>query len=179
MVDIVKSDYINNKRREYSLYVLQSRAIPSLADGLKVSARRVLWTARDGKKYKSATLAGLTMPLHPHAPPEGTVNALAAPFINNKPLLDGYGAFGTLLNPNAFGAARYTSVKLSEFAKKVVFVDIDIIPMIDNYDSTQLEPKHFCPHFQRINSRNHGFQLFPFQISYLIFDNITKPTWIN
>jgi DNA topoisomerase-2 len=145
MVDIVKSDYINNKRREYSLYVLQSRAIPSLADGLKVSARRVLWTARDGKKYKSATLAGLTMPLHPHAPPEGTVNALAAPFINNKPLLDGYGAFGTLLNPNAFGAARYTSVKLSEFAKKVVFVDIDIIPMIDNYDSTQLEPKHFLP----------------------------------
>lgn len=139
------SEYINAERKEYSLYVLQSRAIPHAADGLKAAARRVLWTARDGKKHKSATLAGATMPIHPHASPEGAVNTLAAPYGNNIPLLSGDGAFGTLLNPTAYGASRYTSVKISEFTKDVVFRDIEIIPMQENYDGTLEEPKHFLP----------------------------------
>jgi len=91
------SEYVNEQRREYSLYVLQSRAIPSIADGLKAAGRRVLWTAKDGKKHKSATLAGATMPIHPHASPEGAINTLAAPYGNNIPLLHGDGAFGLSL----------------------------------------------------------------------------------
>ena len=139
------SEYINSERREYSLYVLQSRAIPSITDGLKAAARRVMWTARDGKKHKSATLAGATMPIHPHAQPEGTINTLAAPYGNNIPLLHGDGAFGTLLNPTAYGASRYTSVKVSEFAKDVLFADIELVPVQDNYDGTLEEPIHFLP----------------------------------
>ena len=139
------SEYVNEQRREYSLYVLQMRAIPSIADGLKAAGRRVLWTAKDGKKYKSATLAGATMPIHPHASPEGAINTLAAPYGNNIPLLHGDGAFGTLLNPTAYGAARYTSVKVSEFTKDVVFKDIELVPMQDNYDGTLEEPVHFLP----------------------------------
>lgn len=141
----VGSEYINDMRRGYSLYVLQNRSIPAITDGLKPAARRVLWTARDGKKTKSATLAGATMPIHPHAAPESTINTLAAPYGNNVPLLTGIGAFGTLLAPDAYGASRYTSVKVSEFTKDVVFADIEIIPMIENYDSTLMEPKHFLP----------------------------------
>jgi len=139
------SDYINKSRRNYSLYVLQMRAIPSLADGLKAGGRRVLWTARNGEKYKSAALAGRTMPLHPHAAPEGAINTLAAPYGNNFPLFRGYGAFGTLLRPTAYGASRYTSVKVSDFTKDVVFKDIELVPMIDNYDGTLQEPAHFLP----------------------------------
>lgn len=139
------SDYIDKSRRDYSLYVLQMRAIPSLADGLKAGARRVLWTAKDGQKYKSATLAGRTMPLHPHAAPEGAINTLAAPYGNNIPLLEGYGAFGTLLRPTAYGASRYTSVKISKFTKDVLFADLELVPMVENYDGTLEEPKHFLP----------------------------------
>lgn len=139
------SQYINDQRRFYSLYVLQSRAIPLLADGLKAAARRVLWVARNGDKYKTATLAGRALPLHPHAPPEGAINTLAAPYGNNIPLFDGQGAFGTLLNPTAYGAARYTSVKVSAFTKDVVFRDIDLVPMVENYDGTEMEPSHFLP----------------------------------
>lgn len=140
-------EYVNKERKEYALYVLQSRAIPHAADGLKHSARRVLWTARDGKKYKSATLAGATMPIHPHGDQslQGSINTLAAPYGNNIPLLDGDGAFGTLLNPTAYGASRYTSAKISEFTKQVVFADIDIIPLQENYDGTLEEPVHFLP----------------------------------
>lgn len=139
------SEYINQQRRDYSLYVVQSRAIPHAADGLKAAARRVLWVARDGKKRKSATLAGECMPLHPHASPEGAVNTLAAPYGNNIPLLKGDGAFGTLLNPTAYGASRYTSATLSKFSQDVVLHDIEIVPMQENYDSTLEEPKHFLP----------------------------------
>lgn len=139
------SEYIDEQRKSYSLYVLQSRAIPVIADGLKAAARRVLWVARNGDKYKTATLAGRTLPLHPHAPPDGVINTLAAPYGNNIPLFDGFGAFGTLLNPTAYGASRYTSVKVSQFTKDVVFADLDLIPMGENYDGTELEPQHFLP----------------------------------
>ena len=139
------SDYINLQRRDYSLYVLQNRAIPALADGLKSAARRVLWVAKNGDKYKTATLAGRALPLHPHAPPEGAINTLAAPYGNNIPLFSGSGAFGTLLNPTAYGAARYTSIKVSEFTKDVVFRDLDLAPMMENYDGTELEPAHMLP----------------------------------
>lgn len=139
------SAYINNLRRNYSLYVLRNRAITSMCDGLKPAARRVIWTARNGNKYKSATLAGATMPIHPHAAPESTINTLAAPYGNNYPLLEGYGAFGTLIAPDAFSASRYTSVALSSFAKDALMTDIEIIPMQENYDSTIMEPVHFLP----------------------------------
>lgn len=145
MTNTVSSLYVEDQRKQYSYYILSHRALPHIADGLKAGARRVLWMAKDGHKYKSASLAGATMILHPHAAPETTINTLAAPYGNNIPLLEGIGAFGTLINPGSFGASRYTSVKLSEFTKDVVMVDIDLIPMMDNYDLTTQEPRHFLP----------------------------------
>jgi DNA gyrase/topoisomerase IV subunit A len=141
----MSSEYINKSRRDYSLYVLQMRAIPSLADGLKAGGRRIVWTAKDGKMYKSASLAGATMPLHPHASPEGAINTLAAPYGNNIPLLAGKGAFGTLLRPTAYGASRYTSVKISKFTQDVMLKDLELVPLVENYDGSLEEPKHFRP----------------------------------
>jgi len=139
------SEYINQERKAYSLYLISDRAIPHVADGLKSALRRVLWMARDGKKVKSSALAGSCAAIHPHAAPEGSINTAAAPYGNNIPLLKGYGAFGTLLKPTAYGASRYTSVALSEFAKDVIFADANLIPMVDNYDGTIKEPKHLLP----------------------------------
>jgi len=141
----MSSEYINQQRKDYALYVLGQRAIPHITDGLKSAARRVIWIARNGEKFKSATLAGASLQLHPHGPPEGSINTLAGSYINNIPLLTGYGSFGTCLNPNSFGASRYTSVKVSRFTKDVMFKDIELIPMTPNYDNTLEEPKHFLP----------------------------------
>lgn len=141
----INSDELLDLRRAYSLYIISNRSLPHASDGLKSAARRILWKARDGRKIKSATLAGNTLDLHPHASPEGSVNTLAAFYGNNTPLLTGIGAFGTLTVPTEFGASRYTSVKTSEFTNDVMFTDIDIVPMVDNYDETLKEPKHFLP----------------------------------
>lgn len=139
------SEYVLGEAKAYAIYTLQSRAIPGIADGVKAGARRVLWCARNGDKVKTATLAGNAIPLHPHAPPEDSIDSATAPYLNNIPLFDGYGAFGTLVNPNAIGASRYTSVKISSFTKEVFMRDIEIIPMVPNYDGTEVEPKHFLP----------------------------------
>ena len=104
-----------------------------------------MWTARDGKHVKCATLAGATMPIHPHTAPEGAINTLAAPYGNNIPLLQADGAFGTILAPTAYGATRYTTTFVTPFTKDVVFRDIEIIPLQDNYDGSIQEPKHFLP----------------------------------
>ncbi len=141
----VGSSYIEEQRKEYFLYTISSRAIPAITDGLKPSGRRTLWMGRNGDKYKTATLAGLTMPIHPHSLADDAINTLAAPFGNNIPLFTGIGAFGTMVVPNAYAASRYTSVKVSDFTKDVVFRDIEIIPMQPNYDDTLEEPKHFLP----------------------------------
>ena len=141
----VNSKYVEDQMRDYAIYVIEDRALPHASDGLKAATRRVLWTASDGKKYKSLTLAGATAPLHPHGQPDSAINTLAAYYGNNVPLLKGDGSFGTLLIPNAYGASRYTSVTISKFSKDVLLRDIDIIPMVENYDSTLMEPKHFLP----------------------------------
>lgn len=144
-MNLQNSSYVEKESKDYALYVLQTRAIPHLSDGLKSAARRVLWTAKDGKKIKSLTLAGATLPLHPHSLPESSINTMAAFYGNNIPLLHGEGAFGTLLNPKVYGASRYTYVSLSKFTKDIIMADIDIIPMVENYDGTLMEPKHFLP----------------------------------
>lgn len=144
-VKFLASNYIESERKVYGLYVMQQRAIPAAADGLKAGGRRALWTARDGHKYKTATLAGATMPIHPHGECSPAINTLAAPYGNNIPLFTGYGAFGTMLDPTAYGASRYTSVMASKFAQDVLFKDIEIVPMMSNYDDTLEEPVHFLP----------------------------------
>lgn len=141
----MSSDYINNCGFNYSMYVLQNRAFQSIADGLAAGSRRLMWVARDGAKRKNAALAGETMCLHPHAENTDTVDTLAKVYGNNIPLLEGFGSFGTRLKPGACGAARYTSVKASSFAKDVLYRDIEIVPLVDNYDGTTVEPAHFLP----------------------------------
>lgn len=145
MSNVPSSQYLNDCHRSFSMYVLQTRAFPSIMDGLKDGGRRLLWTARNGDKYKTATLAGATMPLHPHADASDTIDTLTKPYCNNHPLFAGKGAFGTRLKPNAAGAPRYTSVAISDFTNDVVFRDIELVPMIENYDGTLMEPLHFIP----------------------------------
>lgn len=141
----VGSEYIEEQRKLYSLYVIQTRAIPNIADGMIFAMRRLLWTALDYKDIKTSSLAGNVLALHPHSPPEDTINNMASVWLNQYPIFKGHGAFGTLLNPDGFAAGRYTKVEVSNFTNDVILADKNIIPLIDNYDNTLKEPKHFLP----------------------------------
>lgn len=148
--DIKTSDYVLEISREYSIYVCEHRAIPHLADGLKSSQRKMLWTIRNKKdKIKTISLAGEAISeglyLHGDQSASQTISHLAAPYCNNFPLLTGIGSFGSLVDPYSFGAPRYTYVKKNAFTDKVLYADLDIVPLVENYDGSNLEPRHFLP----------------------------------
>ena len=54
---------------DYASYVIGSRAIPDVDDGLKPVQRRILWAlykVYDGRTQKVANIVGNTMHYHPH-----------------------------------------------------------------------------------------------------------------
>lgn len=145
------SDYILDISRDYSIYVCSQRAIPNITDGLKDAQRKALWLIRNkSDKIKVISLAGelisSNLYLHGDASAANTISLLAAPYCNNVPLLDGIGAFGTRVSPvEGIGASRYIYVKRNEAAQKIMFTDLDIVPLKDNYDGSTKEPETFLP----------------------------------
>ena len=133
----------------YAMSVIVSRAIPEI-DGFKPSHRKLLYTMYkmgllSGGRIKSANVVGQTMRLNPHGDAaiyETLVrltrgnNALLHPFADSK------GNFGKQYSRDmAFAASRYTEVKLDTICQEI-FKDIDknSVDMVENYDSTMLEP---------------------------------------
>lgn len=148
--DVATSDFINTSSRDYAIYTAQNRAIPSSCDGLKDGQRKMLWLMRNkAEKVKTISLSGLSIQeglfLHGDASASETISRLAAPYLNNIPLFDGVGAFGTRVAPDGWGAPRYTYVKKSKNAEKLLYPDLDIVPLRPNYDGSNVEPCNFLP----------------------------------
>jgi len=147
---IPTSTFLKDISREYSIYVCQSRGIPSVSDGLKDAQRKTLFVMKThNDKLKTISLAGRLISeniyLHSDASACDTISLMAAPYCNNVPLLSGIGAFGTRVGPSDWGAPRYTYVKKNAFTESLIYQDYDIIPLKENYDGSVLEPKHFLP----------------------------------
>ena len=140
LVTQVQEDYL-----AYSMSVIIGRAIPSLTDGLKPAARRILTAMKwlnlkpDGRYIKSARVEGEVMgKLHPHGSAYGTIVTLAAPWNNLLPLIEGQGNFGD--STCSAAASRYTECKLSPFSWETLLDDSDIWRTMDNYDGSLQEP---------------------------------------
>ena len=114
------TDLIDGQYKDYSKYVLYSRAIPHLIDGLKPSQRKILYTALKTAKtsrIKTASLSGNTISSanyhHGDASLNEAITKMVQSHSNNISLLQGEGSFGSRLVPDA-AAPRYTYVKMSE-----------------------------------------------------------------
>lgn len=144
------TSFIKDTSRDYSIYVCQSRGIPSVNDGLKDAQRKSLFVMKtQNEKLKTISLAGRLISeniyLHGDAAACDTISLMASPYCNNIPLLHGIGAFGTRVGPTDWGAPRYTYVKKNAHTEALIYADYDIIPLKENYDGSVLEPKHFLP----------------------------------
>jgi DNA gyrase/topoisomerase IV subunit A len=147
---ITSSDFIRSTSRDYSIYVCQSRGIPSICDGLKDAQRKALFIMKPkSEKIKTVSLAGEMISsniyLHGDASAAETLSLMAATYCNNVPFLQGIGAFGTKVGPTDWGAPRYTYLKKSQLTESLIYPDYDIIPLKENYDGSVMEPKHFLP----------------------------------
>ena len=144
------TEFINREYKSYSQYVLSSRAIPSIIDGLKPSQRKILYTAiktAKNKMIKTASLSGNTISQasyhHGDASLNSAISAMAADWNNNLPLLEGEGNFGSrIINEPA--AARYTFCKLHDNFEKY-FVDNDILRFYKTDDPEDPEPRYYLP----------------------------------
>lgn len=150
----VKYDIINvlnDNYLPYAMSVIISRALPLLYDGFKPSHRKLLYTMYkmkllDGKRTKSANIAGQTMRLNPHGDQaiyETMVRLTTDNEALNIPLVDSKGNFGkTYSRDMAYAASRYTEAKLEKVCEEFFNgIDKNIISMIDNYDGTMKEPE--------------------------------------
>jgi DNA gyrase/topoisomerase IV subunit A len=116
------TDQINQKYREYALYVLQSRGIPNFYDSLTPVQRIVLQNS-PSQFNKTIGLVGevIRTGLYHHGDSSlaGAISKLARPFGCSYQLLEGDGFFGSPVNPTP-SAARYTSVKINPSIKNIV-----------------------------------------------------------
>lgn len=124
------TDYTNEYYKEYSLYVIQSRAIPNYIDGLKVVQRKLIYAALQlaaNKKVKVAELGSSLSSyeyLHGETSAQDALVGMAAPWKNNVPLFEGHGNFGSRLIQES-AAPRYIYVTLSDTFKNT-FTDFTV-----------------------------------------------------
>ncbi len=125
---------------DYASYVILERAVPSIYDGLKPVQRRILhslYELEDGRFHKVANVIGHTMKYHPHG--DASIGDALVQVGQKDLLLDMQGNWGNLLTGDRAAAPRYIEVRLSNFAKEVVFS-----PKITNwqysYDGRAKEP---------------------------------------
>ena len=132
--------------RQYSAYVICSRAIPAVEDGLKPVQRRImhsLWEKDDGKYTKVANIVGHAMQYHPHG--DASIGDAIVVLANKLwgegkgYLIDGQGNYGSLYTGMPHAATRYIECRLTDLARKEVFnkKTTDFVP---NYDGRKEEP---------------------------------------
>lgn len=142
------SELIDNEYREFSMYTIENRAIPSVIDGLKPSQRKLLYVAIRTAKTKKQKVAALAANLasmanysHGENSAQATCVGMATNYGNNLPLLEEHGSFGSRLIQES-AAPRYIYSKLSENFDKF-FKDQEVCP--SNSDPDNPEPMHYLP----------------------------------
>ena len=138
--------YANDSYLDYSMYVIMSRALPFIGDGLKPVQRRIIYAmselSLDHKaKYKKAarTVGDVLGKYHPHGDSAcyESMVLMAQPFSFLHPMVDGQGNWGAIDDPKSFAAMRYTEARLSAFADDMVAeIKQDTVEWAPNFDGT-------------------------------------------
>ena len=100
--------------RNYALYVLENRGIPSFYDGLTNVQRFIMLNAPTNYNKTISLVGSCISDGYHHGDKSliGAINKLARPFGNSEQLLQGDGFFGTPVDGTA-AAARYTSIRIN------------------------------------------------------------------
>lgn len=142
--------FYENEYYDYCKYVIEKRAIPSIIDGLKPTARKVIYTSfglvSEKKETNLMDLVGSTMSKtkyhHGDASLPEVITTLAKDFENVVAPLEAGGIFGTLKNDES-ASPRYLQIKHSKFIN-LYRVNENILEY--NYDNgVKIEPKYFLP----------------------------------
>lgn len=143
-------DFFDNEYRDYAVYTISNRAIPSVVDGFKPSQRKIayaanrLWKTGNEKPMKVFQLGGqaAAISFFHHGSLDGTIIGMTQDFKNSMPIFQGIGQFGSLRSPEA-GAPRYVGVKFNENFK-LLYKDFELTtPKYE--EGEEIEPQFFLP----------------------------------
>ena len=146
------SEFLSVEYKEFAMYVIEGRAIPSVIDGFKPTQRKIIhisnqiWKNGSEKTLKVFQLSGkVASDCYYHHGDMSLSNAIitmAQRFKNNAPLLEEDGQFGSLRSPQA-GAPRYIGTKLSENFR-LIYKDFELLEYKEE-EGESIEPQFFLP----------------------------------
>lgn len=150
ITDRTLEDFFMNEYFDYAKYSISNRALPSIIDGLKPGARKIMHAAfsvlKGGKEQKFFDVVGAAYSKsqyhHGDASLVSTIMTLATDYKDNLAPLEIIGSGGDLRNHSS-AAPRYLEVKLSPWAK---LLEKDSHILEYNFDGDQqIEPTHYLP----------------------------------
>ena len=152
MIEKSITEFLSNDYKEFAMYVVEGRAIPSVIDGFKPSQRKIIhgsslvWKTGNEKPLKVFQLSGFIANKcfyhHGSSSLDNGIVTMAQKFKNNAPLLDELGQYGSLRSPQA-GAPRYIGTKLNNNFK-LLYKDYELLEFKEEEGET-IEPTFFLP----------------------------------
>lgn len=156
------TDFLSKDYLQFAFSVIEDRALPSVIDGFKPAARKVVHAAlagstKDGKLYKLLALSGDAMRVSLYSHGDASLNSvivgLCKPFIDNLNPLESDSQVGTIRDPNACGAPRYLYVKHSKYMDLIYKTDIDLTEQIFE-EGQYVEPICYYPIIPTVLCKN-------------------------
>lgn len=151
--------FLDTEVRDYGLYVLHTRALPNIMDGMRVGARKILYATiinkkinpkdksiKDNPSIKMLSLIGRTMDLkwgHGNASLKNTIEQLGKVQYNKFSPLGLVGQYGTLRDSSVNTAARYLSVRRTRFLK--IFEHSSKLWNLKIEEGEKVEPDYMLP----------------------------------
>ncbi len=152
MIEKSITEFLSNEYKEFAMYSIEGRAIPSVVDGFKPTHRKIIHVCNQicktgsEKPLKVFQLAGKVASdafyHHGNQSLENAITTMAQKFKNNAPLLDEIGQFGSLRSPQP-GAPRYIGTKLNGNFK-LLYKDFELLEYKEE-EGEVIEPKFFLP----------------------------------
>ena len=146
------SEFLSDEYKEFAMYSIEGRAMPSVIDGFKPTQRKVIhisnqiWKTGGEKTLKVFQLAGKVASdafyHHGNTSLENSIVTMAQKFKNNAALLEEDGQYGSLRSPQP-GAPRYIGTKLNENFR-LIYKDFELLNYKEEEGET-IEPEFFLP----------------------------------
>jgi DNA topoisomerase-2 len=156
------TNFLNTEYLNYAFSVLEERAIPSVIDGFKPGARKIMHarlagTTKDGKLYKLLALSGDAMRVslyaHGDASLNGTIVNMCKYFNDNLNPLESDSQVGSLRDPDSAGAPRYLYVKHSKYMDLIYKTDYDLLDFVFE-EGQYVEPMTYLPIIPTVLCKN-------------------------
>ena len=148
---IALKNYTQQAYLNYSMYVINDRALPNIGDGLKPVQRRIVYAMSElglkaSAKYKKSarTIGDVIGKFHPHgdAACYEAMVLMAQHFTYRYPLVDGQGNWGSQDDPKSFAAMRYTESRLQSYSEVLLGeLGQGTVNWKSNFDGTLDEPE--------------------------------------